>query len=231
MQSRRVGRDERGERQVRLAIALALLASACGKSGPDRKEQCTSAARDAVAALMANAHAHAVEASLGPAERASVEARNKALDAIAPRFEAILRNHCIDDKWPAASIDCYRASKSFEALRACRDALPSDAQTKLQTDELDLVGGPGAPPPPGLAPTAEPPRAPMTKAEHDAAVAEANELATQLKDLGAKINDASQTLAAASDADRPSAKAELDTLTKQADELRAKLAAAQARAR
>lgn len=231
MQGRRLGRHERGERQVRLAVTLALLASGCGKSGPDRKAQCTTAARDAVAALMANVHAHATDASLGPAERASVEQRDKALDAIAPRFEAILKNHCIDDKWPVASIDCYRASTSFEALRACRDALPAGAQTKLQTDEIDLVGGAGAPPPPGLAPMAEPPHAPITKAEHDAAVAEANELATQMKDLGAKINDASQKLAAATDADRPAAKAELDALTKQADELRAKLASAQARAR
>ena len=216
---------------MRLAVTLALLAAACGKSGPDRKAQCTSAAHDAVAALIANAHAHAVEASLGPAERAAVEARNEALDVVAPRFEAILSNHCIDDKWPVASIDCYRASTSFEALRACRDQLPPDAQTKLQTDELALMGGAGVPPPPGLAPPpAEAPHAPMTKAEHDAAVAEANELATQMAALGAKINDASQKLAAATDANRGDAKAELDALTKQADELRTKLAAAQAKA-
>lgn len=155
---------------------------------------------------------------------------------MAPRFEATLTNHCIDDKWPAASIACYRKATSFDAMRACRDALPADAQTKLQTAELDLLargaaGGGGSPPlsPPGLAPEA--PHAPLTKVEHDAAVAEANELAAQMKDLGAKINDASQKLAAATDADRATAKAELDALTKQADELRTKLAAAQARAR
>lgn len=213
---------------MRLAIALALLA-ACGKSGPDRKEQCTTAARDAVAALTANAHAHATEPSLAPAERASVEQRNKQLDTTAPRFEAILKNHCIDDKWPVASIDCYRKATSFEAMRACRDGLPADAQTKLQTDELALVGG-SASPPPGLVPDSLP-REPQTKAEHEAAVAEANELAAQMRNLGRQINDASQRLATANDADRAAAKAELDALTKRADELRSKLAAAQSRAR
>lgn len=228
MQGGRVSGRERGERKVRLAVALALIA-ACGKSGPDRKEQCTTAARDAVAALIANAHAHATEASLAPAERASLEERNKSLDATAPRFEAILKNHCIDDKWPVASIDCYRIATSFEAMRACREKLPADAQTKLQTDELTLVSGSAASPP-GLAPETLP-RAPQTKAEHETAVAEANQLAQQLKDLGTKINEASEKLSTAPDADRAAAKAELDVLTKQADELRAKLADAQARAR
>jgi hypothetical protein len=219
---------------VRLAVAFALL-TACGKSSPDRNAssshaaQCTSAAHDAIAALVTNAHAHASDASLGPAERAAVEARNKNLEAVAPRFEATLKNHCIDNKWPAASIDCYRKATSFDAMRACRNALPADAQTKLQTAELDLLGGGTQSSPPGLAP--EPARAPLTKAEHDAAVAEANDLAAQMKQLGAKINDASQKLAAAGDADRAAAKAELDALTRQADELRTKLAAAQARAR
>jgi hypothetical protein len=213
---------------TRLTVVLTLLA-ACGKSGPDRAALCTSAAHDSITALITTAHANAVEASLAPAERAAVEARNKNLEAIAPRYEATLKNHCIDDKWPAASIDCYRKATSFDAMRACRDALPADAQTKLQTAELDLLGG-GAQSssPPGFAP--EPPHAPLTKAEHDAAVADANARAAQMKELGAKINDASQKLAAASAADRPAAKAELDALTKQADELRAKLAAAQAKA-
>jgi hypothetical protein len=221
---------------VRLAVALALitacgtLIAACGKSGPDRAAQCTSAAHDAITALVTNAHAHAVEASLGPTERAAVEARNKALDTVAARFEATLKNHCIDDKWPVASIDCYRKATSFDAMRACRDTLPADAQTKVQTAELDLLGGGTAPPSPVFAPMGEAPHAPLTKAEHDTAVAEANDLAAQMKELGAKINAASQRLAAATDETRAATKAELDTLTKQADELRAKLAAAQARA-
>ena len=220
-----------------LPALLALLAS-CGKSGPDRDAQCTSAAHDSVTALVTNARAHATDASLGATERAAVEARNKNLETVAPRFEATLKNHCIDDKWPTASIDCYRKATTFDAMRACRDALPADAQTKLQTAELDLMGnGTAAQPPPGLAPSSpglasEAPRAPLTKAEHEAAVTEANELAAQMKELGAKINDASQRLSSATnEADRATAKAELDTLTKQADELRTKLSAAQARAR
>jgi hypothetical protein len=192
---------------TRLAVALALLA-ACGKSGPDRNAQCTTAAHDAITALGSNAAAHDV----------------------APRFEATLKNHCIDDKWPAASIECYRKATSFDAMRACRDALPSDARTKLQTAELDLLGGGAATASPAFAPTAQPPHAPITKAEQDAAVAEANELAAQMKELGAKINAASQKLAGATDANRAEAKTELDALTKQADELRTKLAAAQAKA-
>lgn len=240
MQGGRLGGRKCSERKVRLAVALALFAatgasSACGKAGPDRKQLCDGAARDSIAALLADLHAHATEASLGPAERANVEARNNALEAVAPRFEAILRNHCIDDAWPSASIECYRKAASYDAMRACRDALPGDAQTKLQTDELALIGGAGAAPspamsPPGLAGEALP-RAPMTQAEHDAAVAEANALAQQMTELGAKINEASKQLAAATDANRAAAKAELDALTKQADELRAKLAAAQSRAR
>lgn len=214
---------------MRLAVVLVAVA-ACGKSGPDRNQQCRTAARDAVGALTKNAHAHATDTKLLPDERASIEARNTALDAVAPRFEAILANHCIDDKWPAPVVDCYRAAQSFDALRACRDQLPAEAQTKLQTDELNLVAGDGAQQPMGLAP--EPPRAPMTQAERDAAVAEANALAAQMKELGAKINVASQRLSTATtDVDRAQAKTELDALTKQADELRAKLAAAQAKAR
>lgn len=214
---------------MRLAVVLAFVA-ACGKSGPDRKQQCKTAARDAIAALIKDASLHAADTTLLPEERASIETRNRSLEAIAPRFEAILANHCIDDKWPVAVVDCYRTAQTFDALRACRDQLPADAQTKLQTDELDLVAGEGAVQPTGLAP--EPPRAPMTQAERDAAVSEANALAAQMKELGAKINEASQRLAAATtDVDRAQAKSELETLTKQADELRAKLAAAQARAR
>jgi hypothetical protein len=224
------GRRDRGrngcERKVRLAVALVAIA-ACGKSGPDRNQQCKIAARDAIAALIKDAHS---QTAVLPEERASVEARNKALDAIAPRFEAILANHCIDDKWSSQVIDCYRTAPTFDALRACGDQLPTDAQRKLQTELLALLGGEEAAAPPGFAP--EPARPPMTQAEHDAAVAEANALATQMKELGAKINDASQRLSAATtDFDRTQAKSELETLTKQADELRAKLAAAQAKAR
>ena len=214
---------------MRLAVVVLAIA-ACGKAAPDRKQQCKTAARDAVAALIKNASMHAADTTLLPEERASVETRNKALEAIAPRFEAILANHCIDDKWPVVVIDCYRVAQSFDALRACRDQLPAEAQTKLQTDELALVAGDRAAQPPDLSP--EPPRAPMTHAERDAAVAEANALAAQMKELGAKINEASQRVAAATtEADRAQARSQLDALTKQADELRAKLAAAQARAR
>jgi hypothetical protein len=216
------------------SAALGSLA-ACGKAGPDYNAQCTSAAHESISALVTNAHAHAAEASLGPTERAAVEARNRNLDAVASRFEATLKNHCIDDKWPVANIDCYRKATSFDAMRACRDSLPADAQLKLQTAELELMGNGVTPEsPPGLAPglAPEPPRAPLTKAEHDAAVAEANELAAQMKELGAKINDASQRLSlATTETDRATAKAALDALTKQADELHTKLAAAQARAR
>lgn len=225
---RRCGRNG-CERKVRLAVVLIAVA-ACGKSGPDRNQQCRTAAREAIGALTKDAHAHAADPSLLAEERASVETRNKALDAIAPRFEAILANHCIDDKWSTAVIDCYRTSPSFDALRACGEQLPADAQQRLQTELLALLGGEQAPAQPGLAP--ELPRAPMTRAERDAAVVEANALAAQMKELGAKINDASQRLSAATtDVDRAQAKTELDALTKQADELRAKLAAAQAKAR
>lgn len=192
---------------VGLALALALVA-ACGKAGPDRNAQCKTAAHDAITALVTNAGAH----------------------DIAPRFEATLENHCIDDKWPAASIECYRKATSFDAMRACRDALPADARTKLQTAELDLLGGGTASASRAFAPTPQAPHAPLTKAEQDAAVAEANELAAEMKQLGTKINAASQKVAGATDANRAAAKAELDTLTKQADELRTKLAAAQAKA-
>ena len=123
--------------------------AACGKSGPDRKQQCTTAARRCHRALTTSANARRRIARAGGASIR--RCAKQSARAVAPRFEAILANHCIDDNWPAANIDCYRKATSFDAMRACRDGLPAAAKTKLQTDELNLVGGAMASSPPGLA--------------------------------------------------------------------------------
>lgn len=181
--------------------------------------------------MLQRQHARLATAPLPDDIRATMEERTKQLELIAPRLEAVFANHCVDDKWPTAVIDCYAKAAGIDEQRTCRQLLPPDAQQKVQTDEMNLVAG--ALDPKSFAGSAD--QAALgpkpTQAEHDAAVAEANKLAEDLKALGAKINDATGRVAAAqSDADRAAAKAELDELTKQADELRAKLADAQARA-
>ena len=216
------------------AIAVALVG--CGKHRvEDVGTRCADAAKKGVAAMLQRQRARLASAPLPDDIRATMEERTKQLELLAPRLEAVFANHCVDDRWPAAVIDCYAKAAGIDAQRTCRQLLPPDAQQKVQADEMNLVAG--ALDPPSFAGSATDPgtldpNAPKpTQADHDAAVAEANKLAEDLKALGAKINDATDRVAGAqNDAERAAAKTALDDLAKQADELRAELAAAQARA-
>src|SRR5512143_2917818 len=214
-------------------VALAVALAGCGKQHVDDvRTRCADAAKKGVAAMLQRQRARLATAPLPDDIRATMEERTKQLELIAPRLEAVFVNHCVDDRWPTAVIDCYAKAAGIDDQRTCRQLLPPDAQQKLQADEMNLVAGVLDPPifMGSAGPGAIGPK--PTQAEHDAAVAEANKLADDLKALGAKINDATDRVASAqNDADRAAAKAALDELAKQADELRTNLAAAQARAR
>jgi hypothetical protein len=106
------------------------------------------------------------EAGGAPAGTSCAEAAEKAVGAlpagsnggeVQTKLRGILTTRCTEDKWPAATVECYATQvKDMSGMRKCRETLPKEQQDKMMTEIRAAMmgaagagGGPmhGAPPP------------------------------------------------------------------------------------
>jgi len=203
---------------VRLVIALLLASTlACGNKSASATSRCAEAAQKGVDAMVARAHERANSAQLPADVRAKIEERTKQLEATAPRLRAVITNRCVDDKWPAAVIDCYAKVTSMDESRACRATLSPEQQAKVQKEELDLFAGAMGPPGFGSG------RVPSSP--------EIARLEAELREQNAKLAAAAKKLeAATTEVERQAAKGEMQGIQQQMQAINDMLAAARANA-
>lgn len=205
---------------MRTPLAIAFALCACGKRAEDPKAACASAANRGVTAMVSRATERLATADVPDDARAVMTERTTKLRELAPKLKAVFTNRCVEDKWPRDVIDCYASASAVDEMRACRGKLPPGASTALMKDEMDLMAGTMGP-----ASMAGMPKGPVDPAQ----VVAANKLAEEMRAVGAQLNETlKQIEAAQTDAERTAAKARLETLNAQAEEIRTKLAAAQA---
>ena len=58
---------------------------------------------------------------------------------IANKLRTLMTDHCRADKWSADVIDCFSKASDQPSIKACRQKLPQDLQTKLQTDIVQVM--------------------------------------------------------------------------------------------
>lgn len=210
MQDGRRHCDLDGEGAVRLVAALLAAIAACSGKQADPTASCAAAARHAVDSMVTQARDRLASAQLADDARARVEARTQQLVDVAPRLAAVITNRCVDDKWPASVIACYRDASSLDAIRTCRKQLSPEQQARLQKDELDLMAGPSGPP--GFVPGSDPTRPSPLEPARPAHL--------RLEALKHEINEAMKKVASAPNAAaREQLRARLDALIAERDAL------------
>jgi hypothetical protein len=199
---------------VRLVIAIALAASGCGNKTARSAPSCEQAATLAIDGM--TKHMRGLVEHAPPDTRVDTERRMRALESVAPRLRAVIANHCVDDKWPSAVIECYAKATHTDDMRGCRDKLSPEMQAKLQKDELDLMADVNGPPAFGKGTTPTSP--------------EIRRLQGELRELNGKLADAQKKVAdAPNEADRDAAKDELLRLQAEMHRIDEQLAAERAR--
>lgn len=124
-----------------LFAAVVLLAGCSKKSeGGSVGTSCADAAAKAVGALPAGPGGGEVQAKL----------------------RGILTTRCTEDKWPAATVECYATQvKDMTGMKTCRETLPPDQQQKMMAEIRGaMMGAGGAGGPMHGAPAAAPPAQP-----------------------------------------------------------------------
>lgn len=120
-------------------LVAALLTAACGKkSDSGAAPSCADAIGKAVGSLPAGSGGGGIQAQL----------------------RTILTTRCTEDKWPAATIQCYATVTNMQGMRACRESLPPALAQKVQNEIRGAMtgaggpmhGGPMGPGPHGMAP-------------------------------------------------------------------------------
>lgn len=136
---------------IGLLLALSLFAGC--KKGGSAASQCSEAVSKGVDKMIAMRQQKLDEqgSNLAPELKARMEERSKKMGEVAGALKQAITNRCTEDKWPEDVIKCYDGASSMEELRACRQKLPQDQQTKLQAEEMQVMmktmgGGMGGPP-------------------------------------------------------------------------------------
>jgi hypothetical protein len=194
---------------IRLALAFASIAAlGCQKKASPPAEGSGSATATATSAPCNDAINKAIDGMIA-------KRKSQGSDQVTPerqeRFErmrATLGTRCAEDHWPDAMLTCVATVTGQPELMKCmQEALTPDASQRLQADIAKVMfgmrrngaGGPGQGPGSG------------NFHAHDFDVAGAYE--KRLADLAIKIDETSKMLVAATtDADRATAKAELERL-------------------
>jgi hypothetical protein len=126
------GRGAAGEglavRVASLLVAWAALFAACSKQDAAKPRlSCDVAVKQGVAAVIERAQVVVTRGEMTAEQHAQLAERSEKLAQLAPRLEAILASRCIDERWPQATVECVVNVKSVDELRACRVALPPEA--------------------------------------------------------------------------------------------------------
>ncbi len=177
-----------------VVLALVGALSGCGSKHADPAQACADAAKQGVDAMINQARGRLAGAQLPDDVRARMMERQKRLEGAGGKMRAVFTNRCVEDKWSNAVLACYRKVTSLEEMRACRRQLTPEQQAKLQKDELEMLAGVSSPDQAQsgvLAPMVDP----------------------RITMINNAINDAMKQVAdAKTDAERESAKTQLETL-------------------
>ena len=117
---------------TKLSMTLLLALAACGgkkDNAPDPSAACGEAAKAATDALIAPA----VGDPNVPAEQKTV------MKDKGGKLQAVLQKRCVEDKWSADVIACYRAATSMNDMRGCRAKLPADQGQKVLSEEVGVM--------------------------------------------------------------------------------------------
>lgn len=133
---------------IGLLVALSLVAGC--KKGGSSASQCADAIGKGVDKMIALRKEKMDESKMPPELKARMEERAKKMDEVSGALKQAITNRCTEDKWPEDVIKCYGNASSMEELRSCREKLPADQQTKLKSDEMQVMlksmGGAGGMP-------------------------------------------------------------------------------------
>jgi len=121
---------------MRLVILLALVA--CGKEQTPA-QQCASAAKHGVDAMIDQARGRVANAQLPDDVKQRILARQQRLETASARMRTVFTDRCVADKWSKKVLDCYAKISTLEDMRACRTQLTAEQQAALQRDELALL--------------------------------------------------------------------------------------------
>ncbi|MDQ3367293.1 MAG: hypothetical protein M3680_17865 [Myxococcota bacterium] len=123
-----------------LVIAAVLVLVGCSKASKDKPEPGATGDQPGAAATSGPTCAEAAAKAVGalPAGSDAGEVQTK--------LTAILTTRCTEDRWPAATIECYATQvKDMMGMRTCRETLPPEHQQKMMTEiRTVMMGAAGA---------------------------------------------------------------------------------------
>ena len=128
-------------------LALSALGACGGHKQTEPTQACASAAQRAVDAMINQTKKRLDKPGLSEDTKQRILARAKRQEGTGAKMRGAITNRCVEDKWPAAVVDCWNKADDLEAIRTCRKQLPPDAQARLQKDELETFvdGGDATP--------------------------------------------------------------------------------------
>lgn len=128
-----------------IVFVAALALAACSKDSGNAGQGSATTAAAGATCEQAGTNAVSALPATGPAA------------AIQAKLKEVITTRCNEDKWPAASIDCYANQvKDMAGMKKCRATLPQEQQQKLlnmiRGVMMGAMGGDGPMHPGGAAP-------------------------------------------------------------------------------
>lgn len=142
------GRRDPDVRLVRAALLAALaLALGCSKKSEPAKSDCAAAVDHGVDATIAKRRAAMDESR--KAKGLPPEPADASQDAIPGKLKGVLGKLCVEDKWPAGVVKCFRESPD---IGKCKEGLTPEQRSRYSRETMQVMlggrigpGGSGAP--------------------------------------------------------------------------------------
>jgi hypothetical protein len=120
-------------------LATFLVVVACGgHKQTEATSSCATAAQHGVDAMINQAKKKLDKPGITDDVKQRLLARMKKVEGTGAKMRGVITNRCVEDKWPAAVVECWSKADELEQIRACRKQLPPDVQARLQKDELEI---------------------------------------------------------------------------------------------
>ncbi|MBA3393731.1 MAG: hypothetical protein H0T89_13875 [Deltaproteobacteria bacterium] len=138
---------------MRVALLAALaLAGGCSKKSESAKSDCAAAVEHGVDATIAKRRAAMDESRKAkgmPPEAPDGSAGAASQDAIPGKLKGVLGKLCVEDKWPADVVKCFRESPD---IGKCKEGLTPEQRSRYSRETMQVMlggrigkGGAGAP--------------------------------------------------------------------------------------